>query len=253
MALKYSQYYTQVLEQRSLRNIVYSCVIYLRLSIVFLCGISFYLTVLFLSRDRPTISVDDLYVSSLNKTSSSLTNTTTIDIDLKFQNENSRVGIYYEDPLNLTITYIPQNITIFINIQGFYQGNGKGNNIQASAVFQNLFSDVEQRRILGETHVLLFGAAKVIDFRVDLEAKIKFKSIENKKSNLLVRSDVKVNGNTGTSVLKTIQMKYTSGSNNWGAVQWLLFLPFFISFMVVTFIGVLIPLIILLVFSSKNF
>ncbi|CAH1453274.1 unnamed protein product [Lactuca virosa] len=173
---------------------------------------------------------------------------TTVSIDLKFQNENLGVGIYYENPLNLTITYIPQNITIFITIQGFYQGNGKVNHIQASAVVQDLFSNVEERRTLAETHVSLFGPAKVIDFMVDLETKIKFKSIENKKSNLMVRSAVEVNGNTGTSVLKTIQMKYATGSNNWGAVQWLLFLPLFILFMVATFIVVLLPLLLVLVF-----
>lgn len=248
MVLKYSQYSTQVLEQESLRKILESCIRYLRLSVIFLCGISYYFTVLFLSRDRPTISVSDLYVSSLNQTSTSLTNTTTIYIDLKFQNENLGVGIYYEDPLNLTITYIPQNITNFITIQGFYQGNGKINHIQASTVVQDIFANVEQHRKLGEKQVSLFGAGKVIDFMVDLEAKIKFKSIENKKSNLMVRSAVEVNGNTGTSVLKTIQMKYASGSNNWGAVQWLLFFPLFISFVVTTFISALIPLLLVLVF-----
>ncbi|CAH1453265.1 unnamed protein product [Lactuca virosa] len=139
MLLKYSQYSTQVLEQESLRKILESCIRYLRLSVIFLCGISYYFTVLFLSRDRPTISVADLYVSSLNQTSTSLTNTTTISIDLKFQNENLGVGIYYEDPLNLTITYIPQNITNFITIQGFYQGNGKVNHIQVSTVVQRHF------------------------------------------------------------------------------------------------------------------
>ncbi|CAI9290723.1 unnamed protein product [Lactuca saligna] len=210
--------------------------------------IGVWILVLFLSRDRPTISVADLYVSSLNQTSTSLTNTTTISIDLKFQNENLGVGIYYEDPLNLTITYIPQNITNFITIQGFYQGNGKINHIQASTVVQDIFSNVEQHRKLGEKQVSLFGAGKVIDFMVDLEAKIKFKSIENKKSNLMVRSAVEVNGNTGTSVLKTIEMKYASGSNNWGAVQWLLFFPLFISFVVTTFISALIPLLLVLVF-----
>ncbi|CAI9270030.1 unnamed protein product [Lactuca saligna] len=247
MILKYSQYATQVMEQRSLTKIVEASIRYLRLSILFSFGVSYYLTVLLLSRDHPTISVADLYVSSLNKTSSSLTNTTTIDIDLKFKNENFGVGIYYEDPLNLTITCIPRNITIFMIIQGFYQGNGKVNHIQASAVVQDLFSNVEQRRTLGVKHVSLFDAGKVIDFMVDLEAKIKFKSIENKKSKLMVGSAVEVNGNTGTSILKTIQMKYSSGSNYWGAVQWLLFLPLFISFVVVTYIAVFIPLLLVVV------
>ncbi|CAI9270029.1 unnamed protein product [Lactuca saligna] len=134
-----------------------------------------------------------------------------------------------------------------MTIQGFYQGNGKVNHIQAFAVVQDLFSNVEQRRTLGVKHVSLFGAGKVIDFMVDFKSKIKFKSIENKKSKPMVGSAVEVNGNTGTSILKTIQMMYASGSNNWGAVQWLLFLPLFISFVVVTYIAVFIPLLLVVV------
>ncbi|CAH1453275.1 unnamed protein product [Lactuca virosa] len=159
---------------------------------------------------------------------------------MRIQNENSGIAIYYEDPVNLTITYLQSTVSTGSNviierstIKGFYQGNGEVKHIQASVVIQDLFSMNEQRRKLGEARVSLYGPVKVIDFVVDLEADIKFKSIENKKSHLMVGSAVEVNDNTGTSVLKTIQMKYAYGSNKWGVLQWLLAFPLVILLEVV--------------------
>ncbi|CAH1453267.1 unnamed protein product [Lactuca virosa] len=202
-----------------------------------LYGIVYYFTVLLLSHNRPTIYLDNFNVVSLRNTSNSLTNNATIYLDLRIKNENSLIGIYYEDPLNLTITYLPptksagSNVTIGqCAIQGFYQGSGEVKQIQLSVVVQDLFPSTEQRRRLGETHVSLYGSAKVIDFIVDLEANIKFMLFENTKSHLMIRSGVEVNDNTGTSVLKTIEMKYASGSNKWGVVKWLMTVPLSLLF-----------------------
>ncbi|CAI9290727.1 unnamed protein product [Lactuca saligna] len=189
-----------------------------------LYGIAYYFTVLLLSHNRPTI-----YLDNFNVVSNSLTNNATIYLDLRIENENSLIGIYYEDPLNLTITYLPptkssgSNVTIGqCVIRGFYQGSEEVKQIQLSVVVQDLFSTTEQRRRL--------GSAKVIDFVVDLEANIKFMLFENTKSHLMIRSGVEVNDNTGTSVLKTIQMKYASGSNKWGVVKWLMTVPLSLLF-----------------------
>ncbi|KAL7597048.1 hypothetical protein Lser_V15G29939 [Lactuca serriola] len=201
---------------------------YIQLSVY---GIAYYFTVLLLSRNRPTIYLDNLSVVSLRNTSTSLTNNTAVYLLLRIQ-KNSGLGIYYEDPLNLTITYLPPTISTDSNatigqsaIKGFYQGHGEVKHIQASVVIQDLFSMTEQRRRLGETHVSLYGPAKVIDFIVDLEANIKFKLFENHEYHLRTRSTVEVNDNTGTSVLKTIQIKYACGLNDWGVVKWVLAVP----------------------------
>ncbi|XP_042752064.1 protein NDR1 [Lactuca sativa] len=190
-----------------------------------------YFTVLLLSRNRPTIYLDNFNIVSLRNTSSSSTNTA-IYLELRVQNENSWIGVYYEDPLNLTITYLQSTISTGSNviierstIKGFYQGNGEVKHIQASVVIQDLFSTTERPRRLGETNIMMYGPSKMIDFVIDLEADIKFKSIENKKSHLTMQSTVEVSDYTGTSVLKTIQMKYTSGSNKWGVWRWVLAVP----------------------------
>lgn len=99
--------------------------------------------------------------------------------------------------------------------------------VQACVVVPDLFS--EERRKLGESYVPVVGPAKVASFKVDLDAKIKFKSIENKKSHLVAGAVVDVNEDTGGSVLdKSFKLKYDSGSNKWGVVQWLLVIPCFL-------------------------
>ncbi|CAI9290741.1 unnamed protein product [Lactuca saligna] len=200
-------------------------------------GITYWFTVLLLSRNRPTIYLDNFNVVSLR-------NTTATYLNLRIQNENSWIGIYYEDALNLTISYLPPTKSIESKvtigqcaIQGFYQGQGEVRHIQASVVIEDLFSMTEQRRRLGETHVSLYGPVKVIDFVVDLEANIKFKSIENKKSHLLMQSGVEVNDDTWTSILKTVQMNDDSGSNTWGVWRWIVAVPLIFLLQIVLGLG----------------
>ncbi|CAI9260561.1 unnamed protein product [Lactuca saligna] len=202
-------------------------------------SIACYFTVLLLSRNRPSIYVYKFNVVSVKNTSTSLTNTA-VYVELKIQNENSWTGVYYEDPLNLTITYLQSTIStgsdVIIGrcaINGFYQRNGEVSHIQASVVIQDLFSTSEHRRRLGETNVSLYGPAKAVDFVVDLEADIKFRSIENQKSHLAMRSVVEVNDNTWMSALRTIQMKYSSGSDKWGVWRWIVVVPLLILLHVV--------------------
>ncbi|CAI9290733.1 unnamed protein product [Lactuca saligna] len=186
-------------------------------------SIVFYFSVLFLSTNPPTIYLDNFAVVSLRNTSNLLTNNAAIYLDLRIQNEKRLAGIYYSDPLNLTITYLQSTISTGSNviiercvIQGFYLKYGEVKHIQASVVIEDLFSMTEQRRKLDETHVFRYGPVKVMDFIVELEANMNSMVHAPEKYHLMSRAAVEVNDNTGTSVLKNIQMKYEAGSNNWG-------------------------------------
>nr|XP_043630066.1 protein NDR1-like [Erigeron canadensis] len=178
----------------------------------------FVFAVLSIGRDRPAFYLNDLHVSLLNKT---LTNTTTtmIHFNLTIKNPNILYGLYYKDPLNLTFTYFPpsinktNNVTIGrYNIQGFYQGFRKVKHVRDFVVVQDIFSVAKQ----------LKEPAKVALLLVDLDARVKFKSIEHKKFHLVSRVFVEVNCNTGNVVQnKTdFQMRYTSGSDKWKFIQW---------------------------------
>lgn len=181
------------------------------------CCMAYYLTVALLARDRPDFYLFDFHVSkTLNST------TTKMHFDLMIVNNNSFTGLYYNDPVSLTFTYFPpttiaKNTSIIIGkhtIQGFYQGGGMIKLVQNSVVVQDVFSWAATTK----------EPARVAILRVDLDGRLKFRSIENKKLHLVARAAVEVNCNTRNIVQNnTVHLKYASGSNSWGVLQWLMF------------------------------
>lgn len=186
--------------------------------------ISWHYSLSLVSRVRPTLYLNDIHVSE--------TNNATIYFDLMIKNTNNLVGLYYEDPLTLTFSYFPQTITTNPKvtvakypIQAFYQGNGKVKHVQHSIVVQDFFPlGKDLGREDEETNGSWIGPVKVVDLRVDFDGKLKFKSIENKKADLVAGVTVEIDSKTGNIVQnKTIELKYASGSDKWGFLQWVMF------------------------------
>lgn len=168
----------------------------------FRCCFSFILTLgltslfmwLSLRTSNPVLSIQDIYIPTLNKT---LTNSPTITtnisssiyIDIKLDNENKDKGIYY-DQLNITLRYFTNDsktndkLSIPISnytISGFHQGHNKHT----------------RRKSWVETNgtVLDNDGNGFVVFRVDLSTKVRFKILfwKTKRHRLVVGADFVVN------------------------------------------------------------
>ncbi|KAJ9549911.1 hypothetical protein OSB04_022454 [Centaurea solstitialis] len=173
---------------------------------VYITGFSILLIIFIqsLHRKNPTISIEAVYVPSLDKNVTTTTAATTaaattaIYFDLKIYNTNV-VGLYYR-PMNLTFSYYPNKKTTNVSvpfgvypIRGFHQGHYKERRISDKVVVGGMAVQPDGRR--------------VVVIRLDLVGRVKFKSIAQWKRTVVVGVDVEVNGDTGEMVNKTGGMK----------------------------------------------
>ncbi|KAK1435642.1 hypothetical protein QVD17_01408 [Tagetes erecta] len=159
----------------------------------FRCCFSFTLTLGFTSlfmwlslhTSNPILSIQDIYIPSLNKTLNS-TSYQSIYIDLKFDNKNKDKGIFYHQS-NITLRYNNSSIVISnYTLAGFYQGHNK---------------KARRKNWVGTYGVPWDEAVKVVDggelavFRVDLVTVIRFKILfwKTKKHRVVVGADFQVN------------------------------------------------------------
>ncbi|XP_024995387.1 uncharacterized protein LOC112528597 [Cynara cardunculus var. scolymus] len=160
-----------------------------------------------LHRKNPTISIEEFYVPTLNKTATgggntttaavaaatATTNNNTIYFGLKLYNTNV-VGLYYR-PMNLTFSYFPNKTTNssvplgVYPLRGFHQGHYKEKHVRDKVLIGGMTVQPDRGR--------------VVVIRVDLVGRIKFKSIAQWKRTMVVGVDVEVDENTGEKVKKT--------------------------------------------------
>ncbi|KAL4570911.1 hypothetical protein LXL04_026576 [Taraxacum kok-saghyz] len=171
------------------------------LKIMIYITVSSVLLILFiqsLHRKIPTISIEDFYIPTLNKTATGnstaapTAENTTIYFDLKLDNKNP-VGVYYR-PMNLTFSYFPNKTTntsvplAVYSLPGFHQNHHKQKRVRDTVVTGGM--------------VVPPGGGRVVVMRVDLVGRVKFKSIAQWKRSVVVGIDVEVDEYTGQKLKK---------------------------------------------------
>ncbi|XP_076907185.1 protein NDR1-like [Bidens hawaiensis] len=83
----------------------------------------------------PSFTINNFYVSALNLSDTSSTNTTfnqTIFFDMKLHNKNKAMGAYY-DPITITFSYVPNVKLTFVvaehTVPKFFQHNQKSKHV----------------------------------------------------------------------------------------------------------------------------
>ncbi|XP_076941086.1 protein NDR1-like [Bidens hawaiensis] len=149
-----------------------------------------------LHRKIPTITIEEFYVPTLNKTDTKTTiKNTTIYFELKLYNKDP-VGIYYR-PMNLTFSYFPNKTTstsvpvplCVYTLHGFHQEHHKEKHVRGTV-------ETSGMTVHG-------GGEGVVVMRVDLVGRVKFKSIAQWKRTVKVGVDVTVDEYTGGKVVKS--------------------------------------------------
>ncbi|GKB65550.1 hypothetical protein Tco_0921736 [Tanacetum coccineum] len=92
------------------------------------------LSCLYTCPNHPKLTIEDFSVPSLNITPNHIPED--IYFDLKLRNMNKAVGLYYDDPFSLAITYssLDQPYQKYVwesTVPAFYQGNGKTKHIKS--------------------------------------------------------------------------------------------------------------------------
>ncbi|CAK9182914.1 unnamed protein product, partial [Ilex paraguariensis] len=162
------------------------------------------LTTLFLwlslHTSKPVCSIQDFYVSALNKTLNSTSNHS-IFFDLKLENQNIDKGVYY-DAINLTFYYGP-NISLPIanyTVSGFHQGHKK---------YTHRKDLVDARGVPWDEVFRGVSNGSVAVFRVDLATTVRFKVIswKTKRHKLDLKGNVKVDDSGKKVETKGIKLK----------------------------------------------
>ncbi|KAI3813039.1 hypothetical protein L1987_17753 [Smallanthus sonchifolius] len=177
---------------------------------IYITGFSVLLIVFIQSLHRkiPTITIEQFYVPTLNKTA---IKNTTIYFDLKLDNKNP-VGIYYR-PMNLTFSYFPNKTTsssvplCVYTLRGFHQEHHKEKHVGDKVVTGGM--------------VVHPGGGRVVVMRVDLVGRVKFKSIAQWRRTVMVGVDVEVDKYTGEKVTKSGIHLVRSGAAPVAVVVWI--------------------------------
>ncbi|KAJ9549915.1 hypothetical protein OSB04_022458 [Centaurea solstitialis] len=169
--------------------------------------------VLYVNPKNPEFSVEKFYVSAFNKTSSNAT-TNTISFDIKLRNQNKAIGLYYDDPVNLTFSFTPRETNAQIiwkySVPKFYQGNAQSRRLRD--VIQPLGAheiSVFNRTAVAEhasvlpTGAITTGLEPLLYFKVDFVTKVRFKLIgKHHAKEVVVSADVPIGVNTGEKFAK---------------------------------------------------
>ncbi|CAA2969118.1 protein NDR1-like [Olea europaea var. sylvestris] len=158
-------------------------------SFIFTSGLTALFLWLSLRTSKPTCSVQNFLVPSLNKTDNSTTtrNNHTIFFDIKLDNGMKDKGVHY-DTINLTFFY-DQNYSFPIatyTVPGFYQGHNKHTSRKAV---------VETNGVPWEAAFEAVSNGSTVAFRVGLATRVKFKILVfyTKRHSLIVKADIPVN------------------------------------------------------------
>lgn len=131
----------------------------------------------------PKFDVENVHISGLDNTSSSVN--TNITYEIMARNPNKRIGIYYDD-INLNVE--ANGMTIGEgSIPSFYQGHKNTTYLNGDITSQGLELSSETVALLtnNPTNVPLYA-------KVDVKARIKVGSIKSPKMTIKVRCDLNV-------------------------------------------------------------
>ncbi|CAI9088492.1 OLC1v1022828C1 [Oldenlandia corymbosa var. corymbosa] len=172
-------------------------------SFIFTSGFTALFMWLSLRGSKPSCSIQDFYVPSLNLTdnSTSARNNHTLYFDLRLKNGMKDKGVGYDD-VNITFFYGLNTSLPVANytVQRFYQGHGKK----------------ARRNAVVETHGVPWAAAyanvsngSTVTFRVGLVTRVRYKILFwfTKRHGLVVGANVDVNGSGQKVNKKGIKLK----------------------------------------------
>ncbi|KAJ9541294.1 hypothetical protein OSB04_027800 [Centaurea solstitialis] len=172
---------------------------------------------IYITRDLPSIQLQEFSVPALNTTTGNLTATNnTIYINLRLKNRNPATGLHY-DPIYLNISFVPKDPKNTSMIQlgeyrlgGFYQGNGKAKNVMGPLVTRG------------------FPMANSGFFRVEFFGKVRYKLVGyRKRHDMKLAADVEVDEKTGKKVEAEDIRLVKSGANWYRKWSSITVVPFF--------------------------
>ncbi|KAI3894374.1 hypothetical protein MKW92_010539 [Papaver armeniacum] len=163
----------------------------------------------------PGFSIHKFTVPALNQTSSSFNSSriinATISFEAKLKNENKEKGIYY-DALNLTLYYYHENKSSFLPIGNlslppFYQGREKTATRSNTTQTYGVPWDYARMKVSN-------GSKSKALFRVDLETKVRYKSLLWKSKIHKISETVNITvDDQGKSCANSLHFKYLLLSN----------------------------------------
>ncbi|KAK4386991.1 protein NDR1 [Sesamum angolense] len=177
-------------------------------SFIFTSGLTALFMWLSLRTCKPTCSIENFYVPSLNTTdnSSAARNNHTLYFDLKLKNGMKDKAVYYAN-INLTFFYTQNTSRIPVanyTVPGFHQGHEK---------------KAHRKELVGasglpwEAALHAVSNGSTVSFRVDLATRVKYKILfwYTKRESLVVTGDVAVD-DSGGKVKKKKGIKLKSGA-----------------------------------------
>ncbi|KAK1438720.1 hypothetical protein QVD17_04530 [Tagetes erecta] len=186
--------------------------------------------VLYVNPKNPEFSVEQFYVSAFNKTASNATSST-ISFDIKLRNQNAAIGLYYDDYVNVTFSFIPRETNDKIiwkySVPKFYQGNAQSRRLidvikPIGAPDTPVFN---QTVVAAHSSVLPLGAMdtgleSLLYFRVDFVTKVRFKLIgKHHAKEFGLSANVPIGATTGEKFEKRGVQAGAASGIGWGRTQ----------------------------------
>lgn len=187
--------------------------------------------VLYVNPKNPEFSVEEFYVSAFNKTLSNATGNT-ISFNIKLRNQNSAIGLYYDDPVNVTFSYIPRESNNEIiwkySVPKFYQGNAQSRRLideikplgaLETPVFNQTVLALAEHSTILPYGAITTGLEPLLYFKVDIVTKVRFRLIGKPHAkDFALSASVPIGANTGEKFAKRgIQASSASGISCSGA------------------------------------
>ncbi|XP_024989217.1 protein NDR1-like [Cynara cardunculus var. scolymus] len=186
----------------------------------------FFLIPLYTNPHNPAFSVQKFYVPAFNKTANNSTSST-IAFNIKLQNQNTAIGLYYDHSVNLTIAYTSkQTNDEFIwqySVPKFYQGNAQSRRLvdEIQMVGENVAvwnqTVVAENAWTPRSRAMMTRLEPLQLFRVDIATKVRFKLVGNHGKLLVVSALVPVNPNSGELYTKHGIMTSVASRIGWSS------------------------------------
>ncbi|KAI3747280.1 hypothetical protein L6452_09734 [Arctium lappa] len=184
----------------------------------------FILIPLYTNPHNPAFSIEEFYVPAFNKTANNST-TNAIAFNIKLQNQNTAIGLYYDHSVNLTIAYTSkQTNEKFIwqySVPKFYQGNAQSRRLvdEIQMVGENVAgwnqTVVAENAWTPRSRSMMTQLEPLQLFKVDIVTKVRFKLIGNHGKALVVSALVPVNPNSGKLFTKDRIMTSVASGIRW--------------------------------------
>ncbi|KAM0058395.1 putative protein NDR1 [Helianthus debilis subsp. tardiflorus] len=197
------------------------CVIPVAVVVIILC--------LFVNPEYPEVSVEQFYVSAFNKTASNATSST-ISFNIKLQNRNSAIGVYYDSPINVTFSFIPRETANRIiwqySVPKFYQGNAQSRRLRdvitpLGAPDTPVFNQtvVAEHSSVLPSGAIATGLESVVYFRVEITTKVRLKLAGKHRRQFALSAKVPIGATTGEKFGYGAIRANAASAIGWGGTQ----------------------------------